>query len=553
MGGPAFAELDAVVPGEVFTVVIYNTTGLAVSDVGGPGTLAITPMHCAAAGQEVDALEPNNSCVAAAPLVVGTHTGLTVQQGDPDYYKVWVPAMNRLQVQIPGSAVPMAVARILGDDCEPPYSVGMEFDNFSFEDREVMIQVGTASSVECAQYKLVVELLPTSCSGSGGSDDAFEPNESCSEAAPIQPGFWPGLFASNLDPDFYQVMMPPQSVLRYSVSSADPVTIEPDLDCAPITTTVPGYLFNPDSQPAPAILQVRATECAVYDLTLDVTTHLCMRPAFELSSGEYGPFLLDGTYLDIDPWSIQKLRINVYPGRTLDVQVDLPFGIGHLEILDMLTDTFPFGLIQASTGNPAHVTWTNNTNWPEMVGLNFAPVPGAAGPDPCQTAQLTVQGAGGLAPEPLAQDFCGGAAANSTGLPVDLFAWQPEGPSYLSIQIDAVQGPVGAFGILIAGEAAYRRHGPRCRPALLGSAIGAGRSLQLRRGRLPITWAFSCIRPLAEPRREYGFRERVPASGEYAVSPGLWGPDPPCTFSFGTAMEFGTSNLSNRHFADPAF
>ncbi|MEZ5973821.1 MAG: hypothetical protein R3E96_02945 [Planctomycetota bacterium] len=44
------------VPGEVFTVVIYNTTGLAVSDVGGPGTLAITPMHRAAAGQEVDAL-----------------------------------------------------------------------------------------------------------------------------------------------------------------------------------------------------------------------------------------------------------------------------------------------------------------------------------------------------------------------------------------------------------------------------------------------------------------------------------------------------------------
>ncbi|MEZ5975204.1 MAG: hypothetical protein R3E96_10290 [Planctomycetota bacterium] len=66
----------------------------------GPGSLKIDLSPCAQVAAAPDALEPNNTMAQAATLAMGTHTGLNIADGDPDWYSVTIPPQRFFRAEL---------------------------------------------------------------------------------------------------------------------------------------------------------------------------------------------------------------------------------------------------------------------------------------------------------------------------------------------------------------------------------------------------------------------------------------------------------------------
>ncbi|MEZ6020419.1 MAG: hypothetical protein R3F17_10055 [Planctomycetota bacterium] len=88
----AFTGLMDAQVGDMVRVVIFSSTGLAVSGVGGPGTCESCRLCLAPSlARRRIALEDNDDCSQAVALGPGVYSGLSVQPGDDDYYSVTIP------------------------------------------------------------------------------------------------------------------------------------------------------------------------------------------------------------------------------------------------------------------------------------------------------------------------------------------------------------------------------------------------------------------------------------------------------------------------------
>ena len=80
--------------------------------------------------------------------------------------------------------------------------------------QQVLIQIGGASGAEGPG---LLTITPYGPDCAPGSEDAFENNDDCANAYPLESGTYPGLFASRSDRDFYSLCIPPGETAQLGV------------------------------------------------------------------------------------------------------------------------------------------------------------------------------------------------------------------------------------------------------------------------------------------------------------------------------------------------
>ncbi|MCC6406374.1 MAG: hypothetical protein IT453_04345 [Planctomycetes bacterium] len=183
-----------------------------------------------------DPFEPNDSCAALATVALGSHSGLTLEPGGADFYRVLVPAAQRLEVRVhlavadpslfglfrlwrdDGSAVPCdatgaALAFELIELGATDFLLAWSSDTAA----ATSFVVGLESfGTNCADYALDLVAFPDPCAQLAA--DAFEPNDSCSAPAALGVGVFPGLTVAVGDLDFYTVAVAPSSLVTLDVT-----------------------------------------------------------------------------------------------------------------------------------------------------------------------------------------------------------------------------------------------------------------------------------------------------------------------------------------------
>jgi hypothetical protein len=183
--------------------------------------VTVMPEPCLLAAD--DSFEENDSCGNAVPLSQGSHLGLFVNGVDQDYYRVSVPANDRLVVDIfYGTPAASALSLALYDDATCTNLV--DFQSWTGADRVTFANAGSttadwtvvvsaADSVasECNSYDMTVAISPDPCLTA--TDDAFEDNDDCSSATPLVEGDLNGLFASFDDNDYFTFDLIPNAAV----------------------------------------------------------------------------------------------------------------------------------------------------------------------------------------------------------------------------------------------------------------------------------------------------------------------------------------------------
>lgn len=187
-----------------------NDYSLSVTIVGGdPCTIAPD-----------DALEPNDTCAAAASLGAGSNNGLFVSKSDEDWYEVSVPSGATFTAN-------MSLVNANGDiDLELFSSCGSatldtaettgDTETVTWTNAgatttvQLRVLVWAGSTSDCNDYDLSLSIVGGTCTG---PDDSLEPNDSCGAATSLTSGTSNGLYVEKTDTDWYTVNVPSQATL----------------------------------------------------------------------------------------------------------------------------------------------------------------------------------------------------------------------------------------------------------------------------------------------------------------------------------------------------
>ena len=186
--------------------------------------IATAPDPCIAAID--DGFEDNDSCVAAVALGTGMNAGLFVSDTDADYYLITVPANDTLTVDVAYATANADVDLRLYDDlaCSnqvdtifPGGGTGQVTDtNTSGAVATYVLKAEVAVGQGCNNYSLNVATVPDPCLT--GVDDGFEDNDSCGSAVALPAGVTAGLFATEVDSDYYLISVAANDILTVDVS-----------------------------------------------------------------------------------------------------------------------------------------------------------------------------------------------------------------------------------------------------------------------------------------------------------------------------------------------
>lgn len=181
-----------------------------------------------------DTFEPNDDCAQAPALVSGVHSGLTLPADEPDWFRIDVPAGQRLEVRLSASSATEhfgSLALHLDDGAGDPCSFETQVVNNCFGGTQSSVSTAwsgsesapssfylsvVASVAACTTYELDVRVVPEPCAALPA--DALEPNDSCSSAPLLGAGMYSALSASLGDPDYYRVTVQPGELLTVQVS-----------------------------------------------------------------------------------------------------------------------------------------------------------------------------------------------------------------------------------------------------------------------------------------------------------------------------------------------
>lgn len=187
---------------------------------GGQGLLTVQLDRCLS--NLDDAFEDNDSPAQAAPLAPGVYDRLVVRAGDDDYYSLTLQPGEQLAVV---ATVPVPF-NFIGVDLTSQTqgtqtSIGNAYraltciNESSTAPKEVLLRVSDAfGGLNCGSYELDLNV------GLGcgfASDDAFEPNDACLDAAPLDEGVTRSLTLSEGELDFYSIQIPPLTTATVNV------------------------------------------------------------------------------------------------------------------------------------------------------------------------------------------------------------------------------------------------------------------------------------------------------------------------------------------------
>ncbi|MCB9905424.1 MAG: hypothetical protein H6831_13550 [Planctomycetes bacterium] len=191
-------------------------------------SMSITRIAAPCASPPNDALEPNDSCAAAPVIGVGTTPVLNLSgtSGDPrDHYAIDVPAGELLTIDMlyaQGGASPDLTLYVTSA-CDSAEAVAfgingsaqLEWANGSGATQRVYLRVWyfVGGAAGCGEYVLNVASVPAPCLA---TDDAFEDNDDCAAAVPLQPGTTANLHVS-ADVDYYSILVPAGNALTVEV------------------------------------------------------------------------------------------------------------------------------------------------------------------------------------------------------------------------------------------------------------------------------------------------------------------------------------------------
>jgi hypothetical protein len=182
----------------------------------------------------LDAFEPNDLCAQAAPLSAGVHGGLTSAADEFDWFRIDVPAGQRLEVRLnatspsehfgllalprdDGGAAPCGFETRVQNACfgGAQSSAIAAWSASDSAPTRFYLSVLTAVS-PCTSYELDVRVVPEPCAALPA--DALEGNDSCAAAPLVGLGSHPALSVSISDPDYYRVLVQPGELITVLVS-----------------------------------------------------------------------------------------------------------------------------------------------------------------------------------------------------------------------------------------------------------------------------------------------------------------------------------------------
>ncbi|MBL4771990.1 MAG: hypothetical protein JKY61_12830 [Planctomycetes bacterium] len=412
------------------------------------GILSIGTIAEPCAGVSPDAFEGNDSIATASLLAPGTYSNLNVSMGDPDYYRFQIP---------PGHLARLdgGIRRVLQSNCMQSFSFtahGWEHVNRSsipvtFTAVVDLPQTGLNSGPgSCNTYEMTLQILPDPCQN--GTDDSFEPNQSCAAATPLSQGVLLDLTVRASDADYFSFTVP-QGVTA-QVRPIGFVNVELlDASCNAIPNSS-GFYTNSGSAPVQVFALVTplpSTGCNNYSLSLDYIFFGCnsllddeleendtRATSVPISNGAFTLFVSnsDPDFYDICVLAGQTVEIQM---TYSDLTVDLSMALSNAPGASLAGN---FGSLRA--------TYSNNTGSTTTVGLGIT---ASNLLEPCGIYNLTIDGAVSCGFDTLA--FCDPASNNSTGSPTRIVGSQtPNAAS--TLHLECLSGPPNQFGYFLVAS-----------------------------------------------------------------------------------------------------
>jgi len=360
-----------------------------------------------------DAYEDSDDCANAVALTVGSYTNLTLEGvaaptgEDGDFFSVLVAAGEILQVDCTHIAalgdtdvyLYDAAGGTCGSHVAPDYLArgytGTDNENVVWANATgaavtVIVEVDAwdhDTAFTCNDYSLNISTFGDPCSLS--VDDSFEPNDNCASATPLAVGSQIGLFASEMDADYYTVFVPAAEILTvdvaYSTLSADvDLILHDDFACtnqvaASVSAAGAGTVLwrNTTGVAATIVLEARVpvgSGCNNYDLNVSTAPDPCQDPladdALEGNDSCVAAIAMnDGltTDLFVSKSDADFYQVMIADGATLDVNVYAVADSGDLDVylyddLGGCGDTTSGYLVRGYTSSDDEsITWTNMT------------------------------------------------------------------------------------------------------------------------------------------------------------------------------------------------
>ncbi len=451
-------DVTGVNAGDVYLIQIANYQGVPTV-----GDLRIGWQPCDPIHSQDDNFAPNGTCATAAPLPTGLHTGLWIAPGTPDFFRIHIPPIQEMTLELLPSFNAVQATYHEGDcTAFPGFGNVWHLVNRTSEPREIVFEVSNWLNVECATYDLSLDLTPLACAPASGVDDSHEDNDDCSSATLVTQGAYPDLFVSLEDPDFYAVDVSPGQKLDVQLITGLG-TFRPSLlddQCAWLGSDEYQWT-NWSGQTQRRVLGVvgnlgGAEGCATYDMVIGMSPDPCLAYGLDvLEAWVSDREIANGFYPGLFAGSGDRYELCVAPGDTLTVDLDLVHADGIMEAALTCTGFFlncwP-GIdppLATGSGQQFSLQWTNNEGQEEVVRLGLFYQQGTLY---CNQYNMTVSGAGGCSESLQTNDFCPPSNPNSSGHTTKLMGTRRNATQ--SLYLDAVRGPVGQFGYLLVSTAA---------------------------------------------------------------------------------------------------
>jgi len=354
-----------------------------------------------------DAFEDNDVCSSAYVLSEGTHSGLVADVDDVDYFRVTVPAGERLSVYLQADNDLLASLHDAAttQDCSVDPEILLAWSpqefhwaNLTSSPKDFLI--GILPAVGCTNYDMTIDLEPEPCGIA--ADNGLPGSRDCASAAQLADGSYPGQFVSLDNPDFLRIEVQPAELKSIDLiapwgSSGHPLEVTLVQDCAPpaqgqsILTSLLDrrrmFLFNATAQTQTYTIEIAANAdfrdatsfCSDYDLEISSEFDPHGIWAGDLFEGndscptrvpiDDGRFELSASLLDQDWYSVI-----VEAGATLSYRIS-PVG-GSDWTTHLRSDCTNSGPSYLALGQPAGpgssdtvLTWKNETG--VAVDANF--------------------------------------------------------------------------------------------------------------------------------------------------------------------------------------
>lgn len=267
--------------------------------------------------------------------------------------------------------------------------------------------------------------------------DALEPNNTCATARPLPQGLQVGLEAANADPDYYRVNVPAGATLTLDVlflhANGDidarlfnascgtqlAASTSTDNDEQLIWTNVGASAVDVNAN----VYNFPGVGCFDYNLRVTLATDPCLSTPDDVfeqndtcaTAVAAPPSLQFGLFVSkLDP---DFFAVDVEPGATLDVSVYFAHALGDIDVY--VYDPFiscggavNYLVRGFSATDDEHVQWQNTGILTRSLVLEIQVFEGST--SNCNSYSLAIDPGQGATP---GVNYCGPAAANSTGLP----------------------------------------------------------------------------------------------------------------------------------------